>query len=425
MKLWATIQKDVKILLRDKVGLMLMFGMPVLLVIVVTSIQNNTFGLFNQTKVPLLVCNQDTGALSIQFINAVNSVGMFKPVEIPRDEKEEKFKEDIGSNNAVLGIIIPASFSRQLTSKAKTLSGKALNSFGLEGDTAKVNLDYLSSLTLYYNPVVQQSFKLSVRGALSSALQMVESGQALKNLYFSIHEKPMPDSLGDDMLNSKLSITEVPLSKNGEITILNATQHNVPAWTVFAMFFVVMSLASSIVREKLSGSFIRLKTLPTHYLVAVLSKQITYLASTLLQAAVIFAIGIWLFPHIGLPSLSLPKDIAGLFVVTLTCGYCAVSYAVCVGVFAQTQEQANGFGAVSIVILSILGGIMIPSFIMPDSFKTIMAISPLHWCLQAFYGLFLEGGKLKDIMTNILSLLAITLILQLIAFAGLKRKRLI
>jgi ABC-2 type transport system permease protein len=112
-------------------------------------------------------------------------------------------------------------------------------------------------------------------------------------------------------------------------------------------------------------------------------------------------------------------------VVTLTCGWCAVSYAVCVGVFAQTQEQANGFGAVSIVILSILGGIMVPSFIMPDSFKTILAVSPLHWCLQAFYGLFLEGGKLKDIESNILYLLAITLILQFVAFAGLKRKKLI
>ena len=59
--------------------------------------------------------------------------------------------------------------------------------------------------------------------------------------------------------------------------ILNATQHNVPAWTIFAMFFVVMSLGSSIVREKLSGSFIRLKTLPTNYFIALISKQITYL----------------------------------------------------------------------------------------------------------------------------------------------------
>jgi ABC-2 type transport system permease protein len=425
MKLWATIQKDVKILLRDKVGLMLMFGMPVILVIVVTSIQNNTFDLLSKTKVSLVVCNEDTGVLSLQFIEELNNVGMFKLVKVPKDEKKEKFKEDIGSNNAVLGIIVPASFSRQVASKAKTISGKALKSFGLDSETAKVNLDTLSSLILYFNPVIQQSFKLSVQGALSSALQMVETRQVLKDLYFSINEKPIPDSLGNDMLNNRLSIAEVPLSKNGDITILNATQHNVPAWTIFAMFFVVMSLGGSIVREKLSGSFIRLKTLPTHYLVAVLSKQITYLAVTLLQAAVIFAIGIWLFPHIGLPGLFFPKDIPGLLVVTLTCGWCAVSYAVCVGVFAQTQEQANGFGAVSIVILSILGGIMVPSFIMPDSFKTIMAISPLHWCLQAFYGLFLEGGKLKDIVTNILSILAITFILQLIAFGGLKRKNLI
>ncbi len=95
------------------------------------------------------------------------------------------------------------------------------------------------------------------------------------------------------------------------------------------------------------------------------------------------------------------------------------------GIFARTQEQSNGFGAVSIVILSILGGIKIPSFVMPDSFRAVMALSPLHWCLQAFYGLFLEGGKLTDILINILSLLAITIILQLIAFAGLRRQKLI
>ncbi len=94
-------------------------------------------------------------------------------------------------------------------------------------------------------------------------------------------------------------------------------------------------------------------------------------------------------------------------------------------VFAKTQEQANAFGAVSIVILSILGGLMIPDFIMPDSFKTIMAVSPLHWCLQAYYGLFLEGGRLTDVGINILSLIIISLILQLIVLFELKRKKLI
>ena len=104
---------------------------------------------------------------------------------------------------------------------------------------------------------------------------------------------------------------------------------------------------------------------------------------------------------------------------------CAVSYAVCIGVFAQTQEQANGFGAVSIVLLAAIGGILVPSFAMPASFQGVMKLSPLHWCLEAFYGLFLEGGKLKDVLLNILPLLGITLLIQIITFYTLKRKNLI
>jgi ABC-2 type transport system permease protein len=86
------------------------------------------------------------------------------------------------------------------------------------------------------------------------------------------------------MLSSKTEINQVPVSRNGNRLIPNATQHNVPAWTIFAMFFIVMSLGGSVVREKVSGSFIRLKTMPTNYLVGLLSKQITYLGVTMIQA---------------------------------------------------------------------------------------------------------------------------------------------
>lgn len=424
MKLFATIQKDVRILLRDKTGLLLMFAMPVLLVIVVTSIQNSTFDVLNKNKISLLICNTDSGKLSRDFIHALDTTGMFN-LSFTNNSNQTKLADEMHAKNIVIAVIIDAAFSKQVEAKAKNTAGKALNSFGLEGDTTVINSQNKNYLSLYYNPVIQPSLKLSIQGALNAALQTIESKEVLRNLYFSINEKPLPDSLENEMLNNSMSIEEIPLSSNKEKIILNATQHNVPAWTIFAMFFVVMSLGSSIVREKLSGSFIRLKTLPTNYFIALLSKQITYLIVTFLQAVTIFAIGIFLFPLIDLPALHLPSDIFGLILVTLICGWCAVSYAMCVGVFAKTQEQANAFGAVSIVILSIIGGLMVPDFIMPQSFKTLMSISPLHWCLQAYYGLFLQGGKLKDVAPNILSLIIITIILQTIALLQLKRKRLI
>ena len=54
----ATIIKDSKILLRDRVGLFMMFFMPILLVIVITSVQNSTFELVNNNKVSLVVFNK-------------------------------------------------------------------------------------------------------------------------------------------------------------------------------------------------------------------------------------------------------------------------------------------------------------------------------------------------------------------------------
>ncbi|HTI07832.1 MAG TPA: ABC transporter permease [Puia sp.] len=425
-KLWATIVKDVRILYRDKVGLTFMFAMPIILVLVITSIQNSTFNLVNKNKVSLIICNKDTGAVSNQLIQTIDQIGMFRLLQVSGDQSEKAITDRMHAKDALLAIVIPPDFSFQLNAKAKKVAGQALNSFGLEGDTLHTKVaGSVDPLSLYYHPILQESFRQSIQGAIYSALQLVESKQVLKSLYFAINEKQLPDSLEKELLNNRIGITEIPVLRDGSGIVPNASQHNVPAWTIFAMFFVVISLGGSIVREKSSGSFIRLKTLPTNYLVALLSKQITYLGVTLLQAAVIFAMGVWLFPVIGLPVLNLPSDFSGLFVVSFMCGWCAVSYAICVGVFAETQEQANGFGAVSIVILSAVGGLMVPSFAMPGSFRTVLQLSPLHWCLEAYYGLFLEGGKLKDVLTNIIPLFVIIILIHLLILLGLKRKKLI
>ncbi len=424
-KLWATIVKDMRVLIRDGIGLALMFLMPIVLVFVVTDIQNSTFKMINKNKLPILICNRDTAESGKQLIDAINKIGMFKVANLPKNQDERTIADSMKSTDDLLTVVIPANFTQKVKAKAKNTAGKALTSFGLQADSTQKNVGEVDPLTLYYNPVLQEQLRLSVKGGLQSALQLVESRETLRSLYFSINEKPLPAKLEDEMLSNKAKINEIPVSKNGSLSAPNAAQHNVPAWTIFAMFFVIMSLGGSVVREKISGSFIRLKTLPTNYVVGLLSKQITYVAVTVLQAVVIFGLGIWVFPLVGLPGLNLPSDIFGLFVVTLVCGWCAVSYAICVGVFAETHQQSNGFGAISIVILAAIGGLMVPTFTMDTSMKTIANVSPMHWCLQSYYGLFLEGGRLRDVLGNLVPIILISLVFQFITFLGLKRKNLI
>jgi ABC-2 type transport system permease protein len=423
-KLWATVKKDVRILIRDKVGIALMIIMPVLLVIVVTNVQNSTFQLMNKNKLPIVISNRDTGKASRQLIEAINKIGMFNVSQVSGKANEAVITDEMRQKDAMLAVVIPANFSVKVNAKAEDVAGKALKSFGLQGDTVKKAGD-IDPLTVYYNPILQEQLRLSIQGAIRSALQLVESRETLRSLYFSINDKPLPAQLESQILNNKTAVNEIPVSKGGSRMTPNASQHNAPAWTIFAMFFVIMSLGGSIVREKISGSSIRLKTLPTNYTVGILSKQITYVGVTLIQAIIIFSIGFWLFPVMGLPRLNLPSDMLALFVVTLASGWCAVSYAICVGMFAETQDQVNGFGAISIVILSAIGGLMVPSFAMEGFMKSIANLSPMHWCLQAYYTLFLEGGGLKDVMNNVIPLLVITIVFQVITFLTLKRKNLI
>jgi len=424
-KLSSTILKDVRILTRDRLGLIFMFVMPIVLAVVITAVQNSTFEMLNTNTVPMLLCNRDTGDAGKQLETAITKAGMFDLKQVMPDVTDKEISEKMHAKDAVIAIIIPADFTQKVKEKAGETAKKALRNFGMQTDSIIPGTGSMQPITLLYHPVLQESFRHSIQGALRSALLMVQNREVLESMYFSLNETHLPDSLEQELMSSQVAINEVPVSRDGSRNIPNASQHNVPAWTVFAMFFIVISLGGSVVREKLNGSFVRLKTLPTNYLVALISKQFTYLLVTFIQAAVVFSIGIWLFPVMGLPKLNLPADITGVVIVTLICGWCAVSYAIMIGVFAKTQEQANGIGAVSIVLMAAVGGLLVPSFAMPDSFTMVMKISPLHWCLEAYYGLFLEGGKLKDVILNIIPLLGITGVIQLITLYGLKRKNLI
>jgi ABC-2 type transport system permease protein len=421
----ATIVKDLKILLRDRLGLFLVFFMPILLVIVITSVQNSTFELVNNNKISLIVYNKDRGPLGAALTEGIRKIGLFRLQVSDTSQKNSDIPSGMHDQDALVALVIPVGFTEYIQNQADDIASRALK------DPDSVSRDLSppvllpDSLQMYFHPVMQATFRQSVEGAFRSAVQVIQGQAIVKKLYEAVNQKEIPQDLEKQILFSQLPISEIPVSRSGSRTVPNASQHNVPAWTLFAMFFIVISLGGAMVKEKNSGSLIRLKTLPASYLHALISKQFVYGMVTMLQAAVIFLIGNKLFPFIGLPVLHLPKDILGLFLVTVVSGYCAVNYAICVGVYARTAEQSNGFGAISVLILAAIGGLVVPSFAMPAHLQKMLQISPLHWALEAYYGLFLEGGKLKDIWMNIISLLVITGLIQLVTLYGLKKKNLI
>lgn len=203
---------------------------------------------------------------------------------------------------------------------------------------------------------------------------------------------------------------------------MNSVQHNVPAWTIFGMFFIVISLSGSIIKEREDGSYTRIRTMPGSYLVVMAGKILAYLLVCCIQAALMLLVGIFLLPHLGLPSLIIGSNWLALAVVTLAAGLAATGYGSMVGTLFRTHQQSSTFGSVSIVILAALGGIWVPVYVMPESIRIFAEYSPLYWGLTAYHKLFLDDAGLLTVFPFVLKLLLFFLVAIAVSFIYNRRK---
>ena len=125
----------------------------------------------------------------------------------------------------------------------------------------------------------------------------------------------------------------------------------------------------------------------------------------LIQFMLMLSVGKIFLPMLGLPVLVLGNSLSGIFILTLATAFAATGYGVMVGTLATTEHQAAIMGSLSILLLSALGGIWVPSYVMPGMMRNISAWSPLNWSLEGFYKLFLRGGHVSDILPDAFKLL--------------------
>jgi len=419
-KLLASIKKEFLLLIYDKVGLLLMYLMPILLVIIITIVQDSTFKLVNENNIDLLIVNNDEGPLGDTLISILNQSGTFH-IEEKKDFSSEEIQHQLLNDNQMLAFEIPAEFSKNLNEKANRLSVGMLTEFGLfDKDSSVAPPLSISPLKMYYDPVLQENFRSSIVNSIYSFIGALESRLMVEDLYVQMGFDDIPSQLENQFIDNKMEIQQISANTSSIQIIPNSTQHNVPAWSIFAMFFMVISLGSNIVKERLSGSFVRLQTIPASFSLVLISKIFIYLAVAMSQLAVIFLLGKFFFPVLGLPSLTLPTNLLGLFTISFLSAFSAISFAMLVGTYAKTQEQASGFGAITVLIFAAIGGIWVPSFVMPAYLQNIGKISPLHWCLEGFYTLFLKGGEWNLLLPTILFLIIFIFVCQVLIYLKLK-----
>jgi len=420
-KFRISLQKEFLILFSDKVGIALMFVMPMLLIFVITIIQDSAFNIITENKISMLIVNNDNGKQGNKLTNMLFESKMFN-ISQKHNSDTVFLKREVLNGNSMVGIFIPENFSEKINLNSENTANIILANFGLSESIQKETIE-TAPILFFNDPILQDNFCFSILNSIYTYLNIIENTNMLENIFFNMGHSQIPEDVKHSLTEEKIKIKRRFFTQTSQIP--NSTQHNVPAWTLFALYFMVISLGANIVIERTSGSFLRLKTIPTNFRLIMISKQTTYMIVGLIQVLLIFCVGFFIFPMINLPELSFPTNIIGTIVLVLLSCFAAVSYSLMVGTLAETIEQSNGFGALSIIIFAAIGGVWVPTFVMPDYMKIISKISPLQWSLEGFYFLFLKNGHWGNLIKPIIGLFIFSFVCQLITFVKLKKDKIL
>lgn len=422
-RIYATLIKEIQLLLRDRTGFTVLFIMPMMLVVIMTVIQNEAYKSLNESGIPVLLVNYDGDSLgsAIEEGFATNPICDLTVDHGDLFDSEDKIRQSVLNGDFLVALIIPNGATRQLESDLGTM----MDAF-MEGKE-KIDVDQgfnKINFQIITDPLARESFVM----AMSSGLKEVVASVKTK-VFFQIVTDKMSETIGatnsfnfpdEDFFEFK----EYSAATDADNTYEpNAVQHNVPAWSIFSIFFIVLPLAGSIINERTTGVYVRMHTFPGNYLSILSGKLITYICIAILQFLLVLGLGKFLLPMMGMPVLEIGSHWFALAVLTLAVSITSVGYGLLVGTVFDTPQQSAIFGGISILILSALGGIWVPLNIMPDYMQQIANISPLNWALKGYYELFIKGGDWSSIQLQVIKLGIFFILSALVSFYFHRVKR--
>lgn len=408
MKILATVYKEFLLLIRDPGGMALIFIMPLALVIVMALVQDAPFRDYQEIKLEVLFIDHDQDSLSAKVKKAFQAS---PNVVLIQEQDTAQAKKLVQAGKFKAAIIIPDQASADLRRKTKQLISSVFSNFGLPAEVDSAKLPTID-IRLFFDPAIKSNYKQALSGSLEKISASVQAEWILDELQQQLSEgnEEAPPKIAVD-LSKIMRVDQRYASENKyQGVILNSVQHNVPAWTMFAMFFILYPLAGNFIKEREEGSMLRLRLISGSQWPVISGKFGFYFMICLVQFILMIAVGIYVMPLLGLTKLILGSNPLGILITACSVAMAATGYGVLIAVYFRTPQQALSFGSVSVVILSAIGGVWVPIYVMPEILQTVSRFSPMSWGLESFNDLFLRQASIPAILPNVLRLIGFALV---------------
>ncbi|HRI61117.1 MAG TPA: ABC transporter permease, partial [Saprospiraceae bacterium] len=334
----AFIKKEFRHILRDKRTLLILFGMPVTLVLLFGFVLSNEI---KNAAVAVLDPSKDSE--SIALTNKLASSGYFRIEKnlTSADELDPAFR----TGRIKMAVVFPDNFAQKLQNGEVQLQ--------LIGDASDPNT--ATTLINYANAIIAD---------YQQEISLIANPQ------------------------SPIIITETRMRYNPE---QKAVFSFVPGvMTLILMLVSAMMTSITIAREKELGTMEVLLVSPLKPIQIILGKTAPYLVLTVLNAAVVVLLGLFVF---GMPMRGSVLLLAGECILYM---FVALSLGILISTKAKDQMTAMFMSALGLMMPTmLLSGFMFPRESMPWLLQAIGTVIPATWFNTVIKGIMIKGVGLE------------------------------
>ena len=341
--IFASIRKEIELLLRDRGRLLSLFALPVVFILVFGSMF--TFGPDRGAPRPIAIWHAPNDARGEAIEHALGDTPGFAARPMP---SADAVRHAVASEEVGAGLIVPP--------------------------TGLVELS------------IDLGEPVPLRGPIQGAL----TGIVMRAM------SPIPISKLPPMIEA---VTPPGIAK--PLDNITGFQVTVPGNAVLFGFFIAIVVAISFANERHTGTWRRLLAAPVPRWKALVGKIVPYYLISIIQLGFLFGIGVGVF------GMKIAGDVSALVVLTLAVSLCAVSFGLLVASFGGTERQIGSTVPIAVLVMGLLGGCMFPRLLMPHFMQQLGHAVPHSWALDGYYAVLVrQGTSIVDIAPSLGALLA-------------------
>lgn len=425
----AMVRKDLLLFFNDRRSVIVSFAVPIAIASFFGSIFNGPSRNGEPARIAVMIVDEDGSTISKGIVSGVQNDKNLKVTTTDAAAARDSVKR----GKTAVGVIIPKGFGE--AAGAVFFSSREKPVLAMVYDPSR-NAELAMVRGVMTQHVMEAVSKEMFGGAqgrkyLDQALaefQARGSGtspsgsglsdqqrQALLTMLQSVqnfYNQRSPDGAQADAapggITMPYTVNEVAMTAGSNVAY-NGYAHSFAGMGIQFLLFAMANLGVEMLLERQRGLWKRFRSAPVSRLSLLAGKAISGAIISLLILGVSFAFAMIVF------GVRIQGGVLGFVAVSVTCALMASAFGILVAAVGKTPATARGVTTLAVLMMVMLGGAWVPSFIFPAWLQQFTLIVPVRWAVDGLDAMTWRGIASSGAIVPSLVLLAFAAVFSVVA----------